>query len=451
MTQINLGGKIVKEIKYLTNKMSPLELETETAKLLEFGFGRRGFNVEHLGQGKTTPRGKPDIIVYNKKYHINVEVTKTTKSQADREFNSIKEHLQDSATKNKTKKCYCLYVSPETFKRNMDSFSLFNKSNELKIVPMDFITFNHFIKYVIENDERYFSVKDLIKLFGFEIKTTTSDSDVLEFINEIIIKDPSIEKEVKELREQRQQQKNREIESIMRKIHNMLRRRYGQNPDEAVKEVSKIVFIKMYEESREIIENQESRFTIKRLNDIRETYNERDPINYLFEKIKEEMKKKEPNALIFDENEKVILHSETVDEILKLINGQNFVQLGLDIKGKIYEMFLGSTMKNTVLGQYFTPEELIAFIIKIARLKIKDKVLDPFCGTGRFLTKAMDILVKRAEKNPEFDKTDIKRIRKKQFYGLELSKSVFKIARMNIAFSVIMYMHIHSCNFENRY
>lgn len=421
--------------KYLSSDLSPTQLEIETTKLLKLGFERRNFGVKHLGEGKTTPRGKPDIILFNDKYHINIEVTKTTKSQADREFNSIKEHLQDSADKNKTKKCYCIYISPETFKRNMDSFSLFNKSNELKIFPMDFITFNHFIKYVIENDEKYFNVKDLIKLFDFEIKTTITDSDILEFINKLIIKNPKIEKEIWELRRQRQQQKNKEIESMMKKIHNMLRRRYAQNPDEAVKEVSKIVFMKMYEESKELTEDHENRFTIKRLDNIKTTYRERDPINYLFKIIQDEMKEKEPNALIFDDDEKVSLDADVVNEILKLINGQNFVQLGMDIKGKIYEMFLGSTMKNTALGQYFTPEELIDFVIKIARLRIKDKVLDPFCGTGRFLTKGMDSLVKRAERNDDYDSKDIRKIKKHQFYGVELSKSVFKIARMN------MYIH----------
>ena len=47
----------------------------------------------------------------------------------------------------------------------------------------------------------------------------------------------------------------------------------------------------------------------------------------------------------------------------------------------------------------------------------------------------MDLLVKRAEKSGEFDEKDIDRIKKKQFYGIELSKSVSKIAKMN------MYIH----------
>lgn len=419
----------------LSNQLSPTDLEIESTKLLKMGLERRGFQVRHNGgmKGKS-PGGKPDIEVFNDAYHINVEVTKTTKSSADREFNSIKAHLQDSVRSNRNKKCLCLYISPETFKRNMDSFSMFNRDNEKIIFPMNFETFNTFIKYLIENDNRYFKPEDFGRFSDFTLRSSTTDYDVLDFINKTFIKDPEIEKEIAKKRRIQQQEKNREIESIMRKIHNMLRKKHAQNPDEAVKEVSTIIFIKMYEESKEL-ENQsyENRATIKKLKQFRDA-GERDPLNYLFGKIKEEMKE-EPEALIFDDHEKVGLDDKTVNEVLELINGYSFVRFGIDIKGKIYELFLGSTMKNTALGQYFTPDEIIEFIVDVAELKIKDNVLDPACGTGRFLTHAMNFMIEKAEKNPEFSDKDIEDIKKHQVYGIDLSKAVFKIARMN------MYIH----------
>ena len=141
----------------LSLSLTPLKLEITATKLLKLGFERRNFTVIHNGNlKKIAPGGKPDIEIFNKKYHINVEVTKTTKSSSDREFNSVKSHLQDIANKNKNKKCYCIYVSPETFKRNMDSFSLFNRDNKEKIFPLNFINFNHLIKHIITHDEKYF-------------------------------------------------------------------------------------------------------------------------------------------------------------------------------------------------------------------------------------------------------------------------------------------------------
>jgi len=420
----------------LSENLSPLKLEIETTKLLKLGFGRRGFTIIHNGNMKNKASGgKPDIEVFNDNFHINVEVTKTKKSQADREFNSIKDHLLDAIKKYPAKKCFCLYISPETFKRNMDSFSLFNRGRDEKIYPMDFATFNIFIEYLIEHDEKYFGIPELKKLFTFQIKTSTTDADILEFINRVIIKNPRIEKQIRDRRIKERIKKDREIESNMRKIHNMLRTKYGQNPDEAVKEVSKIIFLKMYEEDKELKNPEhENRCTIKKLEQIKKQ-GQKDPINYVFNLVKDEMKGEEPDAIIFESNEKINLDEKTINRVLELINGYSFVTMDTDIKGKIYELYLGSTMKNTALGQYFTPEEIINFIIKISDLKVKDLIFDPCCGTGRFLTKAMDYLVDKAEKTKMFDDNDIEDIKKKQIFGIDLSKSVYKIARMN------MYIH----------
>lgn len=52
---------------------------------------KRGFYIKHNGtRASPAPAEKPDIEVWDNKYHINVEVTKTTKSSADREYLSIK-------------------------------------------------------------------------------------------------------------------------------------------------------------------------------------------------------------------------------------------------------------------------------------------------------------------------------------------------------------------------
>jgi type I restriction enzyme M protein len=129
------------------------------------------------------------------------------------------------------------------------------------------------------------------------------------------------------------------------------------------------------------------------------------------------------------------LEEKTVNKVLELINGYSFVTMGMDIKGKVYELYLGSTMKNTALGQYFTPEKIIDFMVDLADLKVRDVILDPCCGTGRFLTKSMDYLIDKAKKNPEFIDEDIEKIKKRQFHGIDLSKAVYKISRMN------MYIH----------
>ena len=98
------------KIPFLSSELTPTEFEINSAKLLKLGFERRKFTIIHNGNLKTkAPAGKPDIEFFDGSFDIIVEVTKTTKSSSDREFNSIKDHLQIIARNNKDKDCYCIY------------------------------------------------------------------------------------------------------------------------------------------------------------------------------------------------------------------------------------------------------------------------------------------------------------------------------------------------------
>jgi type I restriction enzyme M protein len=42
------------------------------------------------------------------------------------------------------------------------------------------------------------------------------------------------------------------------------------------------------------------------------------------------------------------------------------------------------------MGQYFTPKEIIDFVVEVMRPNVRDLIIDPFCGSGHFLTAAID-------------------------------------------------------------
>ena len=83
------------------DKLDPRkELEQQITIDLEKAFKKRGFTAKHNGTPTShAVGGMADIELYSDKYHFTIEVTKTTKSQQDREFNPIKEHLQDIKSK----------------------------------------------------------------------------------------------------------------------------------------------------------------------------------------------------------------------------------------------------------------------------------------------------------------------------------------------------------------
>lgn len=79
-----------------------------------------------------------------------------------------------------------------------------------------------------------------------------------------------------------------------------------------------------------------------------------------------------------------IKDSDCIIQVIQELEPWSFLGTGDDIKGAVYEIFLKSTLRGD-FDQYFTPREIVDFIVKFADPKIGDKILDPACGSGGFL------------------------------------------------------------------
>ena len=89
--------------------------------------------------------------------------------------------------------------------------------------------------------------------------------------------------------------------------------------------------------------------------------------------------------------------------------------------------------KDTKAGQFFTPINVVNFMVRLADLDTTDVVLDPACGTGRFLVWAMDDMQHKVSgKDAE---TTRKSIASHQLMGTDNDPDVAKLAKMN------MYIH----------
>jgi len=60
--------------------------------------------------------------------------------------------------------------------------------------------------------------------------------------------------------------------------------------------------------------------------------------------------------------------------------------------GQIYETFLGELQSAGTLGEFYTPRAITELLTGLTDPKINEKVLDPACGTGGFLTAALEHL-----------------------------------------------------------
>ncbi len=64
--------------------------------------------------------------------------------------------------------------------------------------------------------------------------------------------------------------------------------------------------------------------------------------------------------------------------------------------GQIYESFLGELQSAGTLGEFYTPRAITQLLTDLTDPQLHEKILDPACGTGGFLTAALEHLKAKA-------------------------------------------------------
>jgi len=104
------------------------------------------------------------------------------------------------------------------------------------------------------------------------------------------------------------------------------------------------------------------------------------------------VKKKYNN--IFGEQEQITLNKEMVHLIVKEIQHISLLKSSKDILSDSFEIFVSKILKDEA-GQFFTPSNVIKFMINYLDPEIDSKILDPACGHGGFLLESKDYLWKK--------------------------------------------------------
>jgi SAM-dependent methyltransferase len=101
----------------------------------------------------------------------------------------------------------------------------------------------------------------------------------------------------------------------------------------------------------------------------------------------------------------------------------------IDVIGQFYGEFLRYTGGDkTGLGIVLTPRHLTELFVKMARIGLKDTVVDTCCGTGGFLIAALAELDAKADGDPDI-REDIRRHR---LVGIEQQPQMFALAASNM-------------------
>ena len=217
-----------------------------------------------------------------------------------------------------------------------------------------------------------------------------------------------------------------ELKALLQKIHNYLWNGGKRNPAEAFSEFSKIIFTKIMDEK---IAEYDADYKLKHY----EFQKNRDEDKFALEKrIKGLYQKyKEKDSNVFDNA--LILDADEIKFLVENLESISLSETDLDIKGKVFQKFFADFFKGTA-GQYFTPLNIVRFMVECFDIRQDDLVLDPSCGSGGFLLQTLQYMQEKSKKlkKKEAQKRFWHSFAEKNLYGIEISGGISQTAKMNM-------------------
>ncbi|MFB6144806.1 MAG: N-6 DNA methylase [Candidatus Nanohaloarchaea archaeon] len=139
-----------------------------------------------------------------------------------------------------------------------------------------------------------------------------------------------------------------------------------------------------------------------------------------------EKKVKNDYSEVFNEEDEIRLSSSSLEYIKNALGSKKISDLDRDILGDAFEFFITPALKGSQ-GQFFTPDNTVELLTSIINPQPGDKVIDPACGTGTFLAKA---LIESANGKKSHDLSDFTGDEERcEVYGMDKDEFLSKVAR----------------------
>jgi len=131
---------------------------------------------------------------------------------------------------------------------------------------------------------------------------------------------------------------------------------------------------------------------------------------------------------IFDGTNNYMKKGTIIRQVLNELNQIDFNSSeDRHVFGDIYETILRDLQSAGNYGEFYTPRALTEFITEMINPRLGEKILDPACGTGGFLTSAIENIRKQDIKGVE----DIKAL-EKNVHGMEFKPLPFMLCVTNL-------------------
>lgn len=242
----------------------------------------------------------------------------------------------------------------------------------------------------------------------------------------------------------------KELTNIFKQAHQALWGGGELNPSEAFDELDKLIFCKIYDEKKDRDVGEAYDFqviSVEPENNTEEAKTKAEAetnkrlLKRLIELYEEGRKigERKNDPEIFKDNIK--LNASKARTVVSYLEGVDLLSTDLDSKGRAFETFMGSFFRGD-FGQYFTPRNIVSFIVDSLPITNRSRVLDTSCGSGGFLLHALDKVRKAATKKYPDYKNDVKQharwwpywhdFAENNLFGIEINEQIARTAKMNM-------------------
>ena len=231
-----------------------------------------------------------------------------------------------------------------------------------------------------------------------------------------------------------------ELTNRFKKAHQSLWAGGELNPSDAFDELDKLIFCKIWDERKPRKNGEPYAFQIF---DIEKPKNAtQKDIDAIGQQITTELAERilglyeegrNRDKEVFKDN--IRLTPQRIRTVVSYLQGANLSKTDLDSKGKAFETFMGSYFRGD-FGQYFTPRNIVKFIVDVLPITNDSKVLDTSCGSGGFLLYALDKV--RQQAGLYYDEGTIDHYNhwhdfaSKNLFGIEINEQIARTAKMNM-------------------
>ena len=215
----------------------------------------------------------------------------------------------------------------------------------------------------------------------------------------------------------------KELDNKFQLCHDEIWEGGKRDPAVAFDEISKLLITKLYDE-RFTPTGEHYKFQIG-------TYEEPKDVAKRVKEVYETVQKK--NSDVF--KAKLELPDSMIFRIVEHLQDISLRNTDLDAKGRAFENFLGKLFRGEY-GQYFTPRQIVEFMVEVIDPDEDDYLIDPACGSGGFLLYSMRHVLNKVNEKYKDDKETIYRLiwdfSHKQIFGIEINDRIARVAMMDM-------------------